>query len=56
MARKPKYGYARDYFGRVLERDILNEERGDENWQSYVRQQSYDYSSYDAEDENESYF
>lgn len=56
MARKPKYGYARDYFGRVQERDIFDEERGGENWQAHRFQQSYDYSSFDEEDDNESYY
>lgn len=48
MSRKPKYGYARDYFGRVLERDSYKKE---------VHQKPrYDYSSYDREDDHDNYY
>ena len=45
MARKPKYGYARDIFGRVLERDSYKEECHEK--------QNYDYSSFDREDDHD---
>ncbi len=51
--RKPKYGYARDYFGRVQERDILDEERGNDFAQRQKRQSNYDYSSYDENDDHD---
>ena len=50
---KPKYGYARDYFGRVQERDILDEERGNEFVQGKKRQSYYDYSSFDENDDHD---
>ena len=37
MARKPKYGYARDIFGRIQERDRYKEETHEKP--------KYDYSS-----------
>lgn len=54
--RRPKYGYARDYFGRVQERDVLNEERNNEFKQSQKQQSKYDYSSYDKEDDHDSFY
>lgn len=48
MPRKPKYGYARDYFGRVQERDSYKEE--------VHPKPSYDYSSYDREDDHDNYY
>lgn len=56
MRKKPKYGYARDYFGRVVERDVFDEERGDENWSARKQQNNYDYSSFDSEDDHDSYY
>lgn len=55
-SRKPKYGYARDRFGRVQERDSLNEERKNEFKQAQRNQSSYDYSGYDVEDDHDSYY
>ena len=51
--RKPKYGYARDRFGRVQERDSFNEEKRNEFHQASNSQRQYDYSSYDANDDND---
>lgn len=56
MRKKPKYGYARDYFGRIVEHDIFDEERGDENWNARKHQNYYDYSSFDPEDDHDSYY
>lgn len=56
MRKKPKYGYARDYFGRIVERDVFDEDRGDENWDARQLQAGYDYSSFDAEDDHDSYY
>ena len=53
MPKKPKYGYARNRYGNVQERDSFNEERHNEIYQSEQRQQYYDYSSYDSEDDNQ---
>lgn len=50
--RHPKYGYARNYYGNVLERDRFNEDKYDENYQADLMQEHYDYSSYDSEDDN----
>lgn len=55
-SRKPKYGYARDRYGRVQERDSFNEERKNEFKQSQKRQSSYDYSDFDADDDHDSYY
>ena len=55
-SRPPKYGYARDYFGRVQERDSYNEEKKNEFKQAQNSQSRYDYSSYDAEDDHDSYY
>lgn len=54
--RHPKYGYARDFFGRVQERDSLNEERENEFKQSQKNQSKYDYSNYDSEDDHDSFY
>lgn len=56
MRKKPKYGYARDYFGRIVERDVFDEERGNESWNARQRQNDYDYSSFDPEDDHDSYY
>lgn len=55
-SRPPKYGYARDYFGRVQERNSFNEDKKNEFKQSQKSQSKYDYSSYDAEDDHDSYY
>lgn len=52
-SRKPKYGYARDIYGRVQERDSLDEEWRNEFKQAQMRQSNYDYSSYDANDDHD---
>ena len=52
-SRPPKYGYARDYFGRVQERDSFNEEKKNEFKQAQNKQSRYDYSNYDAEDDHD---
>ena len=53
FSRKPKYGYARDRYGRVQERDSFNEEKKNEFYTAQNRQRHYDYSSYDANDDND---
>ena len=55
-SRHPVYGYARDRYGRVQERDSLNEERKTEFRQSQSLQRRYDYSSYDSENDHDSYY
>ena len=55
-SRHPVYGYARDRFGRVQERDSLNEDRKNEFRQSQALQSRYDYSSYDSENDHDSYY
>lgn len=52
-ARAPKYAYARDRYGRVQERDSYNEEKKNEFYVAQNRQSNYDYSSYDANDDND---
>ena len=52
-SRKPKYGYARDRYGRVQERDSFNEERRNEFHHAQSHQKNYDYSSYDANDDHD---
>ena len=52
-SRKPKYGYARDRYGRVQERDSYNEDLHNEFRNAQNRQRNYDYSSYDANDDND---
>ena len=52
----PKYGYARDRFGRVQERDSHNDDKRNEFKQAQKSQSKYDYSSYDAEDDHDSYY
>lgn len=51
--KKPKYGYARDYFGRVQKRDLYDEDRENEFAQSQRAQSNYDYSLYDREDDHD---
>ena len=48
MSKKPEYGYARDIFGRVQERDRYKEETHEKP--------KYDYSSYDREDDHDNYY
>ena len=55
-SRHPVYGYARDRYGRVQERDSLNEDRKNEFRKSQVLQTRYDYSSYDSESDHDSYY
>lgn len=55
-SRHPVYGYARDRYGRVQERDSLNEDRKNEFRQSQALQSRYDYSSYDSENDHDSYY
>ena len=52
-ARPPKYAYARDRYGRVQERDSFNEEKKNEFYTAQNRQKNYDYSSFDANDDND---
>ena len=52
-ARAPKYAYARDRYGRVQERDSFNEEKKNEFYNAQNQQKHYDYSSYDANDDND---
>ena len=54
--RHPQAGYARDYFGRVQKRDLLNEDKNNEFKKSQNRQTNYDYSNYDKEDDHDSYY
>jgi hypothetical protein len=51
--RKPKYGYARDIFGRVQHRDVFADDRFNDFEQSQRLQSNYDYSNYDADDDND---
>lgn len=51
--KKPKYGYARDYFGRVQTRDLYDEDRENEFAQSQRAESNYDYSLYDREDDHD---
>ena len=51
--RKPKYGYARDIFGRVQQRDIFDDDKFNDFAQSQRQQSNYDYSNYDADDDND---
>lgn len=50
--RKPKYGYARNIYGNIQERDSYNEDSYNEIYQNEIRQRDYDYSSHDVEDDN----
>lgn len=52
-SRKPKYGYARDKFGQIQERDHFDEDRWNEFKQAQRRQSNYDYSSYDSNDDHD---
>ncbi len=54
--RKPKAGYALDYFGRVQKRDLLDEDKNNEFKQSQIQQSNYDYSNYDKEDDHDSFY
>lgn len=55
-SHQPKYGYARDRYGRIQERDHIDEDRQNEFRQAQRRQSAYDFSSYDAEDDHDSYY
>lgn len=55
-SRQPKYGYARDRYGRVQERDSFNEDRKNEFKLAQSQHKNYDYSNYDAEDDHDSYY
>lgn len=55
-SRQPKYGYARDRFGRVQERDSFNEDRKNEFKLAQSQHKNYDYSGYDTEDDHDSYY
>lgn len=50
--RHPQFGYARNIFGNIQERDSFNEDRNNEYYQSSKQQERYDYGSHDPEDEN----
>ena len=52
-SRQPKYGYARDRYGRVQERDSFNENRRNEFYNAQRNQRNYDYSSYDVNDDHD---
>jgi hypothetical protein len=52
-SRQPKFGYARDRFGRVQERDSFNEDLRNEFRNAQRHQKNYDYSSYDADDDHD---
>lgn len=54
--RTPQYGYARDRFGRIQERDSFNEDKRNEFYKSSKNQNNYDYSNFDAEDDHDSYY
>lgn len=55
-SRHPVYGYARDRYGRVLEKDSHNEDRKNEFRQSQTLQARYDYSSFDSENDHDCYY
>lgn len=52
-SRQPKYGYARDRYGRVQERDRLDEDRYNEFSQAQNHNKNYDYSDYDSNDDHD---
>lgn len=52
-SRNPKFGYARDRFGRVQERDSFNEDLRNEFKSAQRHQNNYDYSSYDENDDHD---
>ncbi len=52
-SRQPKYCYARDRYGRVQERDRLNEDRFNEFSQAQNHNKNYDYSDYDSNDDHD---
>ena len=56
FSRHPVYGYARDRFGRVQERDSFNEDRRNEFKQAQRRQSYYDYSSFDGDSDHDNYY
>ena len=52
-SRQPKYGYARDRYGRIQERDHYNEDRHNEFKKAQNDQRNYDYSDYDVNDDHD---
>jgi len=52
-SRQPKYGYARDRYGRIQERDHYNEDRHNEFKRAQNNQRNYDYSDYDSNDDHD---
>lgn len=52
-SRQPKYGYARDRYGRIQERDHYNEDRHNEFKKAQNNQRNYDYSDYDVNDDHD---
>ncbi len=52
-SRQPKYGYARDRYGRVQERDRLDEDRYNEFSQAQKHNKNFDYSDYDPNDDHD---
>ena len=55
-SRQPVYGYARDRYGRIQERDKLDENKKNEFRQAQSRQSNYDFSMYDKEDDHDGYY
>lgn len=56
MAKKPKYGYARDYFGRVRKSDLYSDENNNDDYTARSHQNNYDYSLFDSEDDHDNYY
>ena len=55
-SRQPKYGYARDRYGRIQERDKYDEERINDFKHAHKQQANYDYSNYDENDDHDSFY
>lgn len=53
FTRNPKYGYARDIFGRVQEMDSYNENLRNDFHTAQSHQMDYDYSNYDENDDHD---
>ena len=49
MAKKPRYGYRRDRYGRPYESDTYKDD-------VEISAPEYDYSSYDKEDDHDNYY
>lgn len=49
----PKYGYARDRYGRIVERDHYTEDGQNEFNKHQQAQLNYDYSTFDSQDDND---